>query len=269
MDTYTILTLIARHALTTLGGTLATHGYLGNATLEQFVGAGMIMLGVVWSWWQKEGQLRVVGLLKGHISNISASASGAPRAEAISAAKDAARAVSAVLLAIAVLSLLSPPNAYAQRVPSAALGLPCDFLNLLPGCRYVPPANAGDSKPLDVWQAVAKVALADLEYAKALSEAAGTPAAKVRGQCWDALIVANRRATGVGVKDSAGNVISKPDPHLASDAESLAELVDDLDLKGPLAVACAGSAQMFKLSVLQLISGFVTGAAGLAALGGT
>lgn len=147
--------------------------------------------------------------------------------------------------------------------PKDNLGLPCDFLNLKPGCRYVPADGLKDPKALDVWQRIAAAALADLEYAKALSVAAGTPAANVRGQCWDALIVANKRAVGSSI------ALTKPDPHLASDAEALAELIDDLDLKGPLAVACSGAAQLFKLSVFQLISGLVTGAAGMAALGAT
>lgn len=52
----TILSLAVRHALTTLAGALATHGYLQASTGEQFVAGGMLILGVVWSWWQKEGE---------------------------------------------------------------------------------------------------------------------------------------------------------------------------------------------------------------------
>lgn len=59
MDMQTIAGLAARHFLTTSGGWLAAHGYLGSTTTEQFVGAGMIVAGIGWSWWQKQGQAAV------------------------------------------------------------------------------------------------------------------------------------------------------------------------------------------------------------------
>jgi len=63
METQTILALIARHGLTTAGGFLAAHGYLGSSTTEQFVSAGMVFAGVGWSWWQKYGHAAVVAEL--------------------------------------------------------------------------------------------------------------------------------------------------------------------------------------------------------------
>jgi hypothetical protein len=56
MDTQTILTLIGRHVLTTLGGWLVSHGYLQASGLEGFVGAGMVIAGVFWSVWDKRGR---------------------------------------------------------------------------------------------------------------------------------------------------------------------------------------------------------------------
>jgi len=58
MDT-TVLGLIARHGATTLAGILVSHGYLQSSGTEQFVGAVMLILGVAWSWWQKQGQRQV------------------------------------------------------------------------------------------------------------------------------------------------------------------------------------------------------------------
>lgn len=52
----TILSLAARHALTTFGGWMIAHGYLQSSGLDGFVGAGMVVAGVAWSWWQKSGQ---------------------------------------------------------------------------------------------------------------------------------------------------------------------------------------------------------------------
>ena len=53
MDMKTILGLIVRHGLTTLGGVLVAHGYIGGNGIEQFVSAGMVLAGVGWSIWDK------------------------------------------------------------------------------------------------------------------------------------------------------------------------------------------------------------------------
>ena len=65
MDWTTIATLIARHSLTTAGGWLAAHGFLPDGTTTQsFVGAGMTLLGVAWSVWQKADHAKIVAELK-------------------------------------------------------------------------------------------------------------------------------------------------------------------------------------------------------------
>jgi hypothetical protein len=56
MDWQTIGGLVARHTLTTAGGWLAAHGYLASDGVSGFVGAGMILIGIAASWWQKRGQ---------------------------------------------------------------------------------------------------------------------------------------------------------------------------------------------------------------------
>jgi hypothetical protein len=56
MDAQTLLSLVLRHALTTAAGALAAHGYLASSGSEQFISAGMLAAGILWSWWQKSGQ---------------------------------------------------------------------------------------------------------------------------------------------------------------------------------------------------------------------
>lgn len=51
-----ILAGIVRHLLTAAAGVLAAHGYLASSGTEQFIGAGMVLAGIAWSWWQKSGQ---------------------------------------------------------------------------------------------------------------------------------------------------------------------------------------------------------------------
>lgn len=63
VDLQTFAGLFIRHALTTLGGILAAHGYLGSSTTEQFVSAAMVIIGILWSWWQKSGQIALMSEL--------------------------------------------------------------------------------------------------------------------------------------------------------------------------------------------------------------
>lgn len=59
-----ILAGIARHALTTAGGALVTGGYMQSSEMTAFVGGGMVVAGIIWSWWQKRGQAIVADMLK-------------------------------------------------------------------------------------------------------------------------------------------------------------------------------------------------------------
>jgi hypothetical protein len=79
MDWTTIGALIARHSLTTAGGWLAANGFLpSGTTTEAFVGAGMTLLGVVWSVWQKADHAKVVAELEAALSHWQARGTGKP-----------------------------------------------------------------------------------------------------------------------------------------------------------------------------------------------
>jgi hypothetical protein len=176
-------------------------------------------------------------------------------------------------LTIVVTSAQAQTPRPAPAAASAAVPRPliCDPLNLIPGCHVEAPGAGGSTQPveLNVWQKIVGAALPDLEYASAQAAAAGTPAAGVRKQCWDAIILANKQASGTGVKDAAGVAMVKPDPHLFVDVESLAEILDNLAPNGPLWTACSGAAGLVKTNALTFINAVVGGAAGMAALGVT
>jgi hypothetical protein len=55
---------ILRHVLTSAASLLVAHGYLQSSGTEQFVGAGLFLAGIAWSWWQKSGQAEVAAALK-------------------------------------------------------------------------------------------------------------------------------------------------------------------------------------------------------------
>lgn len=59
----TILAGMVRHGLTTLGGALVTGGWMDSSQTSAFVGGGMVIAGIAWSWWQKQGQARALAIL--------------------------------------------------------------------------------------------------------------------------------------------------------------------------------------------------------------
>lgn len=58
-----IIAGMVRHGLTTLGGALVAGGYMDSSSTSAFVGGGMVLAGVAWSWWQKRGQAQAMAIL--------------------------------------------------------------------------------------------------------------------------------------------------------------------------------------------------------------
>jgi hypothetical protein len=170
---------------------------------------------------------------------------------------------------IAILSLLviiSSPAAYAQKKQTT---VPCvDLLHLIPlGCT---PAINGSVQPsqLDIWKQIATISAVDLAYAKAMADVAATGTSANRSRCLAQIIVLNNIATGAGIKNPDGTPMAPPvSPHVFTDFEQLAEVVDALAPSGPLFQNCAAAAETAKLSVLQLVNAIIGGAAGLAVMG--
>lgn len=79
MDWTTIGGMAARHMLTMVAGMLATHGLIAAdpSATEAFVAAGMVLVGVGWSAWQKYGQV-LVDKRKAELSNLHPDAIKAP-----------------------------------------------------------------------------------------------------------------------------------------------------------------------------------------------
>lgn len=179
--------------------------------------------------------------------------------------------ITRILLAAFALSFsLAGGTAMAQtRKPAVTGNIVADIkTDLQPGSA---PALTGNvEKDMQaIWQKIVAASTADLNYASAMAGAAataGSNAAKTRKQCWDAIIAVNAQANGASLKNSDGTPMVKPDPSLFTNAESLAEIVDNLSPQGTLFTSCAGAAQLAKTNTLTLINAIVTGAAGIAAL---
>jgi len=117
-----------------------------------------------------------------------------------------------------------------------------------------------------LWAKIQAAALVDLQYASAMAGAAQTNGGAIRKQCWDAIIVVNQQSNGDGLKNKDGTPMAKPDPHLFTDVETAAEIIDNLSPQGKLFTSCAGAAQLAQANVIQFISAAISGAAGIAKL---
>lgn len=117
-----------------------------------------------------------------------------------------------------------------------------------------------------LWDKIVASSIADLNYAAAMAKSANTQTSGIRLQCINAIIVLNQQASGANLKNADGTPMVKPDPHVFTDVESLAEVIDNLSPQGPLFVNCAGAAQLAKTNVLTFVNAVITGAAGFAAM---
>ncbi len=173
-----------------------------------------------------------------------------------------------ILLTAFVCSLLACPSVSAQTRlhPPAVTGNPVEDLKTDFGLNQGKVTLTGNpEKDIQaLWQKIVAANTADLTYASALAGAANTNGSKIRKQCWDAIIALNQQANGSNLKNPDGTPMARPDPHLFTDVETLAETLDNLSPQGQLFTSCAGAAQLAKTGVLQFVNAAVAGAAGLA-----
>ena len=154
---------------------------------------------------------------------------------------------------------LSPPR-------PATTSTPCvDILQLIPpGCS----APASSSTQLGLWGKIVALSGPDLAYAKALADTVNTPAAKNRSACLQAIIDLNTQSTGANLKNADGSPMTPPPvPHVLTDFEQLAQIVEALSPTGPLFQGCSAAAQSVGMNVLTFVNAVIGGSTGLAVLG--
>jgi hypothetical protein len=190
-----------------------------------------------------------------------------------------AKAALFIVGGIALFMLLATPAlAQEPRVPAGQKGaaaqsirtapglipgttVPCDPANLIPGCRNpdgTVDQAAGSRNPLaNLTDEVLAKLLADFTYASARAHATGNA---VTAPCWDAWVklLTNQTAS---LKDAAGNVLSKPDPHLILDAELASELISQLQPNSDLSIACAPTLQASQRNISTLVGAVLSGGA--------
>jgi hypothetical protein len=234
---------------------------------------GPVIVPWAWSIFSNLGKVSVVS------GSAAATVAAVEKKDPASASAGAATAVAAtakILMVAFLLSAMLIPSAFAQTRKLAPPALTGDLkkdlntdgqnLGLIPPSLVVQPTGNASQDLQALWQKIIAASNADLAYASKLAAGAGTQSSLIRKQCWDAITALNTQANGLNLKDASGNPVAKPDPHLFTDVETLAEVVDNLSPQGPLFTSCAGAAQLAKTNVLTFINSVVTGAAGIAAM---
>lgn len=141
----------------------------------------------------------------------------------------------------------------------------CDPLKLLPGCSVT--SEGGASIGLEsIWANIQKAVLADMKYAKAMADQANTPGSKLRSSCLAAIITIKEQQETV--KGPDGNPMTPPDPHVITDLEKAAEIIDGLQATSPIMVACVPAANAAQQNALNFVNAIVTGTVLKAATGG-
>jgi len=283
---------IAKKVLMLQAAGLVSHGVMSANYTEIYVSLGMATIGAGWSFWNDYGKAIVLSQLEvfkakslaqaekmrnagipavtmQQIANQSSKMNPTDVAQVVATMPAEVKANIAPIVAKLVVAAVAMSFLLASAPAMAQTKLP--HLQITGNPVADTKANFGltgnasaDAQAL--WQKIVGSSLNDLNYAAAMAKNAGTLQATTRLQCINAIIALNKQASGIDLKDDAGNPLSKPDPHVFTEVETLAEIVDNLAPTGPLFVSCAGAAQLAKTNVLSFVNAVVTGAAGFAAM---
>ncbi len=183
------------------------------------------------------------------------------------------RAAAVLLCALASTAALAqsktPERQAAPAAKASSITLPCDPLNLLPGCVSAAGVTSDVSNSGDLWAKIVNASIADLTYAQALAKAANTVGSGLRAGCYGAILTANQQANGGNVLAADGKTpLAKPNPAVITTLEQGAEVLDELQPTAPVMVACAPAANAAKQDVLTFVSTVLAGVAVKAATAG-
>lgn len=118
--------------------------------------------------------------------------------------------------------------------------------------------STASASATSVAQNILSTAPADIAYAIQLATQAGTPAANVRKQCYQAIQAA--------IPVNPAGATMPPGPDVVTHIEQAAELADTLNPSSPVFVNCAGAAALAGQNVLSFVNAVVTGITGIAVL---
>jgi hypothetical protein len=250
----------ARDLLRTIGTYLLAKGIIQNdAGVTAFIGAGMTLAGIAWGWWTTSGYIIANNLLK-KLTAKSSAAAAVTTAQALppGAAVTKALALFAVLLASLCFALPAMAQTKTAPKPLIELNGPCNPLgDTRPQCNTGSAATPAGDQLQQLQTKIAALSLDDFKYALALSVSTNNT---VTQPCWAAWVtlISQQQAP---MKDAQGNVLTEPNPHIFTDVEKLAELINQLQPNSPISTGCAPMAQAAQKDIGNLIGAVISGGA--------
>lgn len=165
-----------------------------------------------------------------------------------------------LFIGIALLALAGQAHAQVKRPQVTG--------NIIEDIKANTAAGITPGQGLDAtWAKMKEVSLVDIQYAKALADAIGSPRSKIRATCYAAWIVVIEQSQGATAGANGQPLGPMPDPSLFSHFEQAVEVIDNLQPDSPFMVACQPAANLLKQSVLQFVTSAVGGVTSLGALG--
>ena len=142
-----------------------------------------------------------------------------------------------------------------------ARALTAALVGIILYCLAVVMAKAAEAAPRvaapPAWAGLLRVNVADLDYARALAEAAKSPAGDARAACWAAWMVVAAKGQGAQAGVRGLNLVA-PVASLASQFEVQAQVAEALHPHSPFARACTPVAEAAGMR----LHGFVNAVAG-------
>lgn len=265
---------VAKTLLMTVGSGLAAKGVITGPGVDTFVAAGMLGVGMLWSFWTSYGRAIAIAQLEiwkaksqAQVDALHKAGVTPPTAAQIAdkipdpkvTAEVVAKAMAAMLALFIVFSALpamaQPDNP--SRGRTAPIKLPIDPFGLNNR------AAGGGGDPLEnLLAALDAKLLPDLQYALKLANASGS---KVTAPCYEAWIsIINTRQAAVNGPD--GQPLPLPDPDIITKFEKLVELRNALQPESDFMIKCSPVASMVKKDILGFIGTVIGGGAGLATM---
>lgn len=255
---------VARHGLTALAGYLFSLGIVDASGEAQVISAGLFLVGVAFSYWNKKGQAETGALLQrildqSHHAVVNTAPSKFTPGDIARASLGAAVALMFLVTPISMDPYFNDV-AHAQGLTGNVVKDTKKLVAKLSG----KPA----SDPLDkFWNNLMAVSLDDLQYAKALADAAGTQGSGVRSKCWGAWITLIENQSGANA--TVEGTSASGQPNLFTKFERAAQVSDALQPNSAFMVACAPVASGLKLQVTSFVARVAAGTFGLSAIAAT
>lgn len=237
---------LLRHVLTAVAGALVSKGVLQSSQVESFIGAAFLFAGILWCWGQKVLMPEIIAKLNEHSHDKVLKAKEAHVERTFGGFPTSTGAMIAVCVCVGVLVAGASATSYAQQQKRPLL---------------TRVQQAVSQPQQSIMERLRTASLEDLQYAKALADAANTPQSQARSKCWAAWIRILAPQTSAEAAEMA-----LPKARLFTNFERISQVAENLQPMSEFHIACAPVAQGMRLNIGQFVLTILGGGVSLATL---